>query len=304
MRELLTNDEVSTALAAIQSGDMAAAEKLYLDYEPILRRIAYGLNCADMDEATAIAAAAFMDAVHIAPKPTDRNPGALLYHRVRDRARELALWQSPVQVPLGTVLRYWTIINKYDTETGTIMDDRPSQSLQEATTAAYEACKRGDERMAADVFLAVHRAIYSHTDRVSIGTVGSPTSTCTRPGHQPRRDSASRDHNTIDIGSPDPLDVLDTYTLVHEHLLPLLNDEQHEGTIVRLRYGFPQVSDAVAAKLEAAGYQPGTVLSKHEIAEVLQVHGLGHRTILRRLQAALDTMRAYLDEDERREAAA
>lgn len=294
MRKLFTNDEISTALAAIQSGDTAAAEKLYLDYEPTLRRIAYGLNCADMDEANAIAAAAFMDAVHIAPKPTDRNPGALLYHRVRDRARELALWQSPVQVPLGTVLRYWTIINKYDNETGTIVDDRPSQSLQEATTAAYEACKRGDERMAADVFLAAHRAIYSHTDRVSVGTVDSDHDA----------DAYSRGHNTVDIGSPDPLDVLDTYTLVHDHLLPLLNDEQYEGVIVRLRYGFPQVSDAIAAKLEAAGYQPGTVLSKHEIAEVLQVRGLGHRTVLRRLQAALDTMRAYLDEDERRESAA
>lgn len=288
MTEDLTPDEVSTALLAIQGGDQEALSAFYTRYAPVLSRMTYRLAGGHLDEEVlSIGNAAFMEEVY-SVSPHAEQADTLLYVAIRGRMQAEMTMRSTVYAPIGTVRRYWTIRNKYDTEAGTVLNGRQSRSYEQCFRDAYEACRRREERMEADVFLAVHRALYSNEDRLSLGTVDGDGV----------RDEYSGASNVVDVGSVDAIDTVDTYTLVHRHLLPLLDPKQHEDTIVKLGYGITQLSPAVIDKLAEAGFQPGAVLSDVEMTEVLRIDGMGARTVGRRRRAALAKMRAYLEHDE------
>lgn len=267
--QTLDHQIISSSLADIHAGVGGAEGDLFNLYSPVLASIARRIPASDTEEAESIVNSAFVEAIRELNPPPAENADRILYRRIRQRAHDEALEDRSVSVPAGTMKVYLAILARHGGD----------------FHAAYEAARSGSETLSGATFLAAHVANYSNTDRESI--YGGPTSD----------DEPSVFHAVAE----DDIDALDTHDLVHGHLLPLCDEEAHEDVVVRLAYGFPQVSDRVVKLLEDSGFQPGDVLSDVEVSEVLHISGLGSRTVGKRRRAALAKMRAYLAEDEARE---
>lgn len=260
-----TDAEIAAYLEDIQAGDGSALERLYAAYTPVLDAIARKAPAPEMEDARSMASVAFMEAVRDLPADTDRVSTAL-YLRVKNATTGAALEDRTVTLPGRTAGRYVAILKAHDGD----------------TSAAYAACAAGQESMDATTFLAAHVANYAHVDRESIG---------------PAPESGEDVPAVFQMAVEDDIESVDTHDLVHNHLLPLCDDAAHEGVIVRLAYGFTDVSDAVADRLAEAGFQPGDILTDIESSEVLATPGLGSRTVGKRRRAALARMREYLECD-------
>lgn len=260
-----TDDEIAAYLEAIQSGDEDALEQLYSAYAPTLDGIARKAPAPDFEDARSAASLAFLEAVRELPADTVR-VAAALYRRVRGAVYCEALEDRPISVPGRTAARYVALMLKHNND----------------MHAAYADCAAGNADMDPATFLAAHVANYAHLDRESIG---------------PAPEAGEDAHPAFQIAVEDDTERVDTHDLVHNHLLPLCDEATHEGVIVRLVYGFTDVSDAIIARMEAAGFQPGDTLTDVEAAEVLATPGLGSRTLGKRRRAALARMREYLEQD-------
>lgn len=291
----ITDEDVFAAARALQlqeqESDSPLVRDLFVRYTDLLKGLAVKAP-TDTEEANSMARLVFMETLEGLDLSTPA-PAARLYKGIRHRLFGMAAVDLPVSVPSRTAGRY----NALRKEFVCVADQ--GQEWVERATQALNAPDNG-HAMTADTFLATHHAVNSRLSRETTHPI-----------------TVEADEYGFDVAyepewEMDGVDVTatcDTRDLVRTHLLPLLAPDQH--LIVIVTYGFvdliPEALDTVLAE-KGVDLSDGRELplSSRMVAEVLGVNGyglekMGYKTVQRRLADALDVMRDYLAEDERRE---
>ena len=284
---------IGPAYRAYWAGDSSLLGDLLVEFLPLLRAIAERVAITDREEAIAV----MSEAMLTVPRGMDPDaPGAIGYvlSHVRSALVASTYEGNVVRVPHAMATEYFALRDRF-TEAG--------DQAQEWVHRAYAACQSrtsGQSRLSASTFLALYKTLSVPTNNIVVGTDAGGEHT-DENGHN----SDVRDLPT----ALDEFSVCDDRALVREGLLPILDEE--ERLIIILTYGFidlvpPALLDVLVAKGVDITDGRQLPLSSRVVAEVLGVNGyglakMGRMTVQRRHNAALDRMRAYLDEDSRRE---
>lgn len=286
----ITEDAVRAAIRK----EPGAVQALYLDYRPILRSIAKKSPNIDLDEAYTMASAEFVAALDKLD-PDTPNVVAKLYTIVNTETHDEALRDRTVSVPADSIIRYRQVMRRFGSD-----EDGNALSTSEQINAAlgYVREYSKEVHLSPTTFLAVHNASVSHVERADTSTVGKTDEADFSTGVQ-------AELSDLDVVDSDPIEGADVHILVHENLLPMVDDT--DQLIVKLTNGFADLPDSVIDVMANLGLHLAEPMSSRQVAEVLGKNGLGmdrmgYKTVQKRYSAALALFREYLEEDQRREA--